>query len=151
MPKCKYCHKNISKFDKDRCPYCGGVNPLEGVNSVTCDITQVIDTCDDSNTDSNFVQHSKKINSLLLMFLGIFGVDSFYLGFIKEGLLRLFINFILYAGLFCLFFFVNKFSLFNLIMSLILPFVILFAVYFIIGIVSLFKKNKKDSNGVFLK
>ena len=23
MPKCKYCNENITKFDKEYCPYCG--------------------------------------------------------------------------------------------------------------------------------
>lgn len=151
MPKCKYCHKNISKFDKEICPYCGGVEPLNGVTSETCDITQVIDTCNDEDIETKFTQHSKKVNASLLMLLGVFGADSFYLGFKKEGFIRIIINIVIYGLLFCLFFFLNKYSLFNLIMSLVMPLLILFVVYFIFGFISIFKKNIKDSNGVFLK
>ena len=43
MPKCKYCHENITKFDREFCPFCGGHNPLEGNDCLTQDITQTID------------------------------------------------------------------------------------------------------------
>ncbi len=150
MPKCKNCHKNITKFDKERCPYCGCLNPLEGHNYETSDITQTIDILSNKE-EVKFVQHKKLTNNILMMFLGIFGADLFYLGFYKSALIRLAINIVVYGILFETFYFTNIFSIYSLLLSLIIPFGILFVVYFILGIISFSIKSKKDSNGVFLK
>lgn len=154
MPKCKYCHENITKFDREFCPFCGGHNPLEGNDCLTQDITQTIDVLKSEKTKS-FKQHSKKVTGILCMFLGIFGADSFYLGFSKYGFLRILVNIIIWAVLSCGFYFIpplinDTFKL-ELYLSFILSFLVLFVFYFIAGIISFFTKNKKDSNGVFVR
>ena len=40
MAKCKYCGAEISRLDKDNCPFCGGRKPLEGVDDSTQDMTK---------------------------------------------------------------------------------------------------------------
>lgn len=147
MPKCKYCGENITKFDKEICPFCGGKKPLEGVESYTVDITQTINTVD-KKTVENYKQHSKLINSLLCMFLGIFGADSFYLGHFKLGISRLLVGFIYIISLFCILYFaVNLEILYCLLISI----GSIFIVYFILGVIGLFLNSRKDSNGAFLK
>lgn len=150
MPKCRYCNKNITKFDKEICPYCGGSRPLEGVESNTVDITQTIDVLNDKESTS-FVQHKRITNGLLMMFLGMFSGDLFYLGFIKNGIIRLIVNLVFFVILFSIFYFLEIFSSYSLLLSLIIPFGILFIFYFILGLIVINFKNKKDSNGVFLK
>ena len=49
--KCKYCHEKISKLDKDVCPFCGGLKPLEGVEDQTQDITKALDQNGDGQLD----------------------------------------------------------------------------------------------------
>lgn len=147
MPKCKYCGENITKFDKEICPFCGGKKPLEGVESYTVDITQTINTVD-KKTVENYKQHSKLVNSLLCMFLGIFGLDSFYLGHFKLGISRLLVGLIYIISLFCILYFaVNLEILYSLLISI----GSIFVVYFILGIIGLFLNSRKDSNGAFLK
>lgn len=147
MPKCKYCGENITKFDKEICPFCGGKKPLEGVESYTVDITQTINTVD-KKTVENYKQHSKLINSLLCMFLGIFGADSFYLGHFKLGISRLLVGLIYIISLFSILYFaVNLEILYSLLISI----GSIFIVYFILGIIGLFLNSRKDSNGAFLK
>lgn len=147
MPKCKYCGENITKFDKEICPFCGGKKPLEGVESYTVDITQTINTVD-KKTVENYKQHSKLVNSLLCMFLGIFGADSFYLGHFKLGISRLLVGLIYIISLFCILYFaVNLEILYSLLISI----GSIFIVYFILGIIGLFLHSRKDSNGAFLK
>lgn len=147
MPKCKYCGENITKFDKEICPFCGGKKPLEGVESYTVDITQTINTVD-KETVENYKQHSKLVNSLLCMFLGIFGADSFYLGHFKLGISRLLVGLIYIISLFCILYFaVNLEILYSLLISI----GSIFIVYFILGIIGLFLNSRKDSNGAFLK
>lgn len=147
MPKCKYCGENITKFDKEICPFCGGKKPLEGVESYTVDITQTINTVD-KKTIENYKQHSKLVNSLLCMFLGIFGADSFYLGHFKLGISRLLVGFIYIISLFCILYFaVNLEILYSLLISI----GSIFIVYFVLGIIGLFLNSRKDSNGAFLK
>lgn len=147
MPKCKYCGENITKFDKEICPFCGGKKPLEGVESYTVDITQTINTVD-KKTVENYKQHSKLINSLLCMFLGIFGADSFYLGHFKLGISRLLVGLIYIISLFCILYYaVNLEILYSLLISI----GSIFIVYFILGVIGLFLNSRKDSNGAFLK
>lgn len=147
MPKCKYCGENITKFDKEICPFCGGKKPLEGVESYTVDITQTINTVD-KKTVENYKQHSKLVNSLLCMFLGIFGADSFYLGHFKLGISRLLVGLIYIISLFCILYFaVNLEILYSLLISI----GSIFVVYFILGIIGLFINSRKDRNGAFLK
>lgn len=147
MPKCKYCHENITKFDKEICPFCGGKKPLEGVDDSTYDITQFVDIMKKSDQEVKFKQRKRVANGLLCMFLGIFGADAFYLGFKKIGFIRLIIDILIYAAISLILFFFTELSFY----SFIIPFGSLFIIYFIIGIINLSIRGKKDINGVFLR
>lgn len=147
MPKCKYCHENITRFDKEICPFCGGKKPLEGVDDSTYDITQFVDIMKENNKEIKFKQKKRVTNGLLCMFLGFFGADAFYLGFKKLGIIRLLINLIIYAAASLILFFLTELSFY----SFIIPFGALFVIYFIIGIINLFIRGKKDVNGVFIR
>ena len=147
MPKCKYCHENITKFDKEICPFCGGKKPLEGVDDSTYDITQFVDIMKKSDQEVKFKQRKRVNNGLLCMFLGIFGADAFYLGFKKIGFIRLIIDILIYAAISLILFFFTELSFY----SFIIPFGVLFIIYFIIGIINLSIRGKKDINGVFLR
>jgi len=147
MPKCKNCGENITKFDKEVCPFCGCKNPLDANREKTCDVTQVIETIKPSDTEFKFVQHKKIGNFFLMMFLGLFGADAFYLGFVKEGILRIILNLLVISGLFCLFFFLKIFSLG---ISIGVSCGIVFGIYFILSFILCFIR-KKDANGVLLR
>jgi len=150
MPKCKYCGENITKFDKEICPCCGAKKPLAGNGCETTDITESIKTiAPDDEARINFKPKKKIINGLLCMFLGVFGLDSLYLGYKTRFLVRLIVNAILYICLVLVFYFTNQNS--APLFIFLLPFAIIFTVYFVIGIVLLLLKNKKDSNGAFLQ
>lgn len=148
MPKCKYCGESITKFDKERCPFCGEKNPIDKNSEDTIDITQTVETFDDkcSNKYDDFKPHKKSICALLSMVLGIFSLDLFYLGFIKEALIRIFINALFFSCLFFPIFFLTDFK----ILSFVLPICCLYVFYIIVGFFYLLSKKKKDKKGVFL-
>ena len=54
MYKCKKCHQALTKFDKDICPYCGTVRPLEGQSDETQDVTQIIEA---ENIKKDFIDY----------------------------------------------------------------------------------------------
>jgi len=147
MPKCKYCGENITKFDKEICPYCGGRSPIDKNRMETNDITQVIAPIDEKSEVSTKT-HSKIINGILVFLLGVFGVDAFYLGYIKEGLIRLATSIILYGAMFVLFYLLI-FSK-NILISLLIPVGVLYFIYIFFGIIICLKR-KKDANGEFLR
>jgi len=150
MPKCKYCGQSITKFDKEICPYCGGKNPIDSSCPETIDITESIKTV--TSTDEvrvNFKAKKRVLNAFLCIFLGIFGIDELYLGFKNRFLIRLSCNAVLYIALVLVFYFGNK--NFDPFYIFFLPLLILFGFWFVVGIVFVFLKNKKDANGVFLK
>ena len=79
MYKCKKCHQALTKFDKDICPYCGTVRPLEGQSDETQDVTQIIEA---ENIKKDFIDYKPKkllVYSFLLGFLGIFAAHLLYL------------------------------------------------------------------------
>lgn len=150
MPKCKYCGQKITKFDKEICPYCGAKDPLKGDNCETMDITESIETVKpDDEVRSNFKSKSRIMNSILCILLGIFGIDELYLGFKNRFLIRLIINAVIYIGMVLLFYFTGKNN--NPMFIFVLPLIIIFVLWVVIGVIFLFLHDKKDANGVFLK
>lgn len=154
MPKCRYCHENITKFDKEICPFCGGKKPLEGNEYLTQDITQTIDTISKDQAKP-FKQHSKKVYAFLCMLFGYFGIDCFYLGFTKYGIYRIIINILGTAILGTTTYFVlpilDSTLTFPIYYHYLAFFVLLFLIYFALGLIRFFTKNKKDANGVFVR
>ena len=150
MPKCKYCGQSITKFDKEMCPYCGGKYPIDSANPQTADITEAINTVNPTDEARvNFKPKKKVINAILCMSLGVFGIDELYLGFRNRFIIRLIINAVCYIGLLLIFYFSK--TIVSGTLLFLLPFIIVFGVWFIIGAIFFALKNKKDSNGAFLK
>ncbi len=150
MPKCKYCGQSITKFDKEMCPYCGAKNPIDSSNPQTTDITEAINTVNPTDEARvNYKPKKKVINAVLCMFLGFLGIDELYLGFRNRFLIRLIINAICYVALLLIFYFTKAIVSGGLLFTL--PLIIVFSVWFIVGIIFFVLKNKKDANGAFLK
>lgn len=146
MPKCKNCKKNITKFDKQICPWCGEINPISGDNYQTTDITETIETIEFENKDE-FKRKNKTNYILLSILLGIFGIDQLYLGFKGRFLIKLSINGFIY--IMCLFMFKN--FIHNISLLFLLPLLILLILNIIYCFISSFLMNLKDVNGVLLK
>ncbi len=77
MPNCKNCGSRISKFDKDVCPICGQVKPLDGVNSETIEVTSEISAYKGELSTSKVKK--RWVVLVLSIFLGVFGVQFYYL------------------------------------------------------------------------
>ena len=86
MPRCKYCHSEITKFDTDICPKCGERNPIDD-NYRTMDITQHIDP--QTGDFKLYKSKSKKMTLFLTALLGPLGIDEFYRGFTGRGVSNL--------------------------------------------------------------
>lgn len=149
MPKCKYCGENITKFDKEICPFCGEKNPIDTEKEETCDVTQTLNTVNINTKEKiNIKEHKKIVNFVLCLLFGLFGVDSFYLGYKREGLIRILSTLLIYGGCFSLFYFLVFAN--NLVLSLTIPLAIIYFIYIVLSIVILIKRSK-DHNGVFLR
>lgn len=145
MAKCKYCHETISKLDKDICPFCGGLKPLEGVGDYTEDITKAFDPIkQDPDMEVNFKK--KQTAGLLAIFLGIFGANFFYTKKNKLGFISLGVTLVLYLVMVLLYVFVYQSILF-----LILPYVALEIFYIYLGIKYFKSSDIKDGDGEFLR
>ena len=75
MPICRHCGSRISKLDKDRCPICGEINPLEGVNSDTIEVTSDIDLSNPAFSD--YKPKKRKVFLLLSCLIGYKGTAFF--------------------------------------------------------------------------
>lgn len=144
MAKCKYCHESITRLDRDVCPFCGGLKPLEGTDDSTQDITKVIGQVEHAE---DLKLHSKLVAALLAFFLGIFGANLFYLGKAKKALIVLAISLVFIGGLGSLIFFLAWSSPF----AYLIFYFILEALMIAVGVGYLVKHNITDSNGAFLK
>lgn len=146
MFTCKNCHEKLTKFDKDICPYCGTKNPILD-DEDSSDTTKTIDIIKEN--DKSLMKHNNLVFNLLLMFLGMFSIDLFYIKKIKNALIRLLVNVLFFVILFLIIYLINNELL---ILSLVLPFSVLFVFYFILGLISLISgKRIKDFNGVYLR
>ena len=145
MPKCRYCHESISRLDKDICPFCGGKKPLEGIDDSTVDITKVFNPIE--LKEKNLQPRYKKCAGLLSIFLGIFGVDEFYIYRSKRALITLVITLFMIGGLGSILYF---FALKN-VFGFLIPYFLL-EIYFIFkGVYILTSPTVKDGRGEFLK
>ena len=143
MPNCKNCGSRISKFDKDICPICGQIKPLEGVNSETVEITGYI------NIDKNEygVKYKKRwVIFLLSFFLGPLGIQFLYLAYYKVALIFLATNAIFFTAIFLPFALSGSW-----LMGLIISLGIMYLVSIGIGIYFLFKQSLKDGRGELVR
>lgn len=144
MPRCKYCDELISRLDKDVCPFCGGLKPLEGVDNSTEDLTKAFSAI----KEDDVVKHRKKITACLLyIFLGIFGAGDFYLGFKRRGLIAILVSLVLIGGVGSVIFFTAWMSpLAYLVFYFALELVMILA-----GLSYLFRHDLVDADGEFLR
>ena len=145
MPVCRYCGARIEKFNKDRCPVCGELEPLKGVTSDTVEITTEIDLSEELKKD--YHPKTKKKFFLFSALLGWTGLQFHYLRYFKVGLIWMAINLAILGGGFCAFYF----GLGNLLLGLLIPILLVYASNISLGVAVLKKTSIKDGDGNLLK
>ena len=145
MPVCRHCGSRISKLDKDRCPICGEINPLEGVSSDTVEVTGVIDISPEEYSD--FKPKTKKAFLLLSCLIGWLGVQFFYLKYKRAGLIWLAVNLVILASGFCAFYF----GVHSLLLAILIPLLVVYAANVAFGVVIFLKPSFKDANSNLLR
>lgn len=148
MLKCKNCGEKLTKFNKEMCPYCGCLNPIEDCVDDS-DTTRKIDILNDDPSDVNKLFKIKKNIFIILSFLlGIFGIQFIYIKKYKLFLVNIFLNVIIFLIFFlCLFFNINDITL-----SICLPIIFCYLIEIIITLMLIFnKKIQLKYLGVTLK
>lgn len=143
MPVCRHCKSRISKLDKDRCPICGELNPLEGVSSDTVEITSEVNLED----YLDYKPKKKKTFLLLSILIGWTGAQFFYLKYQKMGLLWLIANLLILGGGFSAFYFIAH----NLLLAILIPLLLVYIASIIFGLITFKKPSVKDFEGNLLK
>lgn len=146
MAKCKYCNAQISRLDKEICPFCGGLRPLEGVDNTTQDFTKAFEPL--SEEAKNIKYKSKVVTAVLAFLIGFLGGHSFYLGFKKVGFITIAISLALIGGLGSLLFFTN---LLHNALAFLIPYFAIEACMIDVGVSCLIKHDVVDARGEFLK
>lgn len=142
MAKCKYCHESITRLDKEVCPFCGGLKPLDGTDTSTQDITKVIGQVETKVE----IKHKKRlIAALLSFFLGFFGLQFFYVGKKVTGLASIALTLVVIGG-----FGGGFFAIFGNVLSFIITAAVVEIVNIVFGLDFLLSHNVVDSNGEFL-
>lgn len=145
MAKCKYCGSEISRLDKENCPFCGGRKPLEGEDTSTQDMTKALESL---NGMVDLPKPKSKIIAAILAFvLGIFGVHCHYLGKYKIGLITFGISAITIAGIGSILFFAVLHNVFGYL----IPFFVMEALMIGVGVSYLVRHDIADAKGEFLK
>ena len=145
MPECRNCHREISKFDNDVCPFCGTPHPIDE-NYKTKDMTSFVDPV--TGDYKLYKSKSKKTASILAFSCGFTGAPFFYLGFMKKGIATLAIFLLCYAAIALpLFFFFKTLSFW----SFLIPLILAFLGSVPLGIRFLKNDSLKDANGEFLR
>ena len=145
MAKCKYCGSEISRLDKDLCPFCGGRKPLEGLDDSTEDMTKALEGLKDLDVTPK--GKSKIVAALLAIFLGLVGGHAIYLGKYKIALFTFIISVITIGGFGTIAFFTFLQNAF----AYLIPFFVMEALMIITGIALLTRSDVSDVNGEFLK
>ena len=145
MAKCKYCNANISRLDKEICPFCGGLKPLEGQDDVTEDFTKSFNPIQCQND----VKRKKKVvAAILAITLGVFGCHMFYLNKKNIGFIILASSITLIASIGSILYFSN--ALHN-VFAFLIPYFVLEGLMIISGLWLLFRHDQVDGNGEFLE
>ncbi len=145
MPSCRNCGARLSKFDKDICPVCGTLKPLEGVDSETVEITSQVDL-------SGFQAGQKVVRrrkTLLLYFLllGFTGMPFFYLKQKRNAFLWLIVNLAILGGLFVFFFLALSL---HIALAIILPIITVYVLNAGVALIYYFLPDLKDGEGEFV-
>ena len=145
MAQCKYCHAALTRMDKEVCPFCGGIRPLDGTDTSTQDVTKIIGQLENPVE----IKHKKRFVAVLLAVLfGFIGAPHFYLGKYKKGFLTacICLGFIGAIGL--LLFFVIKM---NNIWAFLIPYFVTEVYSLVTAYVYLTNHSIQDSHGEFLE
>ena len=145
MPKCKNCGSEISRLDKDICPFCGARKPLEGLDDSTQDMTKALETLQELGVEPK--SKSKIISAVLAFVLGIFGAHCYYLGKYKIGLIILGISIATIGGIGSILFFL----VFHNVLGYLIPFFLMEGIMIGVGLSYLLRHDITDANGEFLK
>jgi TM2 domain. len=146
MPSCRNCHKEISAFDKDVCPFCGTPHPIDE-NYKTKDMTQFVDPV--TGNYQLYKSKTHKAAGLLCLFLGFAGAHYFYLEEPKKGIASLLATLLLVGGIGCGLFFLVP--LLSNALAFVLPFAAIWLYYVVFSLFLFFKDSLKDGNGEFLR
>lgn len=141
MYKCRHCGAKISRLNKDTCPLCGGRFPLEGMEDETRDLTQTLATID----VSDIKVHSRITAMLLAFFLGFFGINEFYLGYKRAGIVLISCSVVVITASVLLYLFLHHNVLF-----LIIP-LVLYELLLVIQGLSYLRVGVKDASGELLR
>jgi TM2 domain-containing membrane protein YozV len=144
MPQCKNCHREITKFDNDVCPYCGTPHPIDE-NYKTKDMTQFVDPV--TGNYQLYKSKSKKTAALLAIFLGWTGAHFFYLGYKRNGWIALLASLVLIGGGGSLLFFFSGLGW----LGYLTAFLVAWIVYPPLAVRYLKSDTYKDANGEFLR
>lgn len=148
MMRCKNCHEKLTRLDKDICPFCGTLKPLEGQEDVTEDMTKAFDSLNLKEEYREVKAKSRLVAAILAMTLGVFGVHAFYLGKMKRGLINLIVSICFIAGIGSILFFSG--ALKNA-LAFLIPYFFLEIIMIVVGVIILKKRDAVDGNGEFLK
>ncbi|MCR5348836.1 MAG: TM2 domain-containing protein [Bacilli bacterium] len=145
MPYCRHCHEEISKFDTDICPHCGGPKPIEK-GYKTMDVTRVFGT-----VEGNFKMpksRSQKTFCLLCMLLGYFGIHEFYIYRPARGIVSLLVTLAVTLGVGLPLFLTGVLG--NA-LAFVLPFLLVWACFVGLGLYYRKVESPKDGRGEFLR
>ena len=146
MPYCQHCHKEISKFDTDICPHCGGARPIaEGYK--TMDVTKAFGTVDGGDYKMPKTR-SQKTFALLCMLLGYFGVHDFYIYRPSRGVLSILVTLALTLGVGLPLFLTRAFANPG---AFLIPFGAVWLFHIVLGLYFLKVESPKDGRGDFLR
>lgn len=145
MPYCKHCHQEISKFDTDICPHCGGEKPI-AIGYQTMDVTRTFKT---AQGDYEMPRtRSQKIFSLLCMFLGFFGVHEFYIYRPKRGIFCIVLTILAIVAVGLPLYLTG---LLHNALAFVIPLLGVWALFVIMGFLYLKVESPKDGRGEFLR
>ena len=145
MPSCRNCGARLSKFDKDICPVCGTLKPLEGVSSETVEITSQVDLS--GFTAGQKVVRRRKTLLLYFLLIGFTGAPFFYLKQKRNAFIWLLANLAVIGGLFAFFFFALNL---HIALAIILPIVTVYVLNAGTALIYNYIPNLKDGEGEFV-
>ena len=142
MPICKNCGSRIDKFNKDRCPICGEVNPFEGVSSETVEITTSIDV-----DSKDYHPVKRKFILPLFALCGFFGIPYFYMHRKNLGIIYAILNL---SGIGLIGFLLGFYTALGFLFGYLIAIVIFIVLNFSVGLYYYFSPNLKDGRGDFI-
>lgn len=144
MPYCRHCHQEISKFDTDICPHCGGEKPIAS-GYKTMDVTRTFGTVEGKKMPKT---KSQKVFSVLAMLLGYFGVHNFYIYRYSRAVIDILITVVLVASVGSGLFFSG---LIPNALAFLIPFFAIWVCHILLGIYYGRIEAPKDGRGEFLR